>query len=926
MRAYDSPTQTIEEMEAKLLLTTDPQRRLELQAVSAFASYILGIPEELYRYREPAYEEALAHGRTDLAVIFSCTTGYGYQLERKMETAKGYIDLCEKHAYEAEDNFLLPFALENKAFYYLDNGKSSLALSTILSAVEHIGQTDLFFYYHIQNSKAVMLDTLGYSDQAVPLLHESLDFFKKQGSRYFTFLVRFNLSKAKDQSRDIESLIQNFEAMLKIELAEGDDRLMAYPYQTLAQLYVDAGRLSEAINMATLSIGHFRKNREPSMVAASQTTLMEARLKQEETEMAARILKTIDVDVLKNYLLITNYYKVAAEVEKASGNLEKTIDYYKKLAEYSEISRKKDMESEIAKVRTQLDLQTETLRTQLAQTQLSNQKNAFIRNLIIIVVSSITLMIVYLLYLNRKSQKTLALMVQERTRDIRAILDTINQGVVTIESPEKLSFGIERSKAFQESLGFQFETIPELLKHSQLKADEINQVVEALRASIDHDELAFDCNEHLLPRSLTIQHQGKLMDLELEWVKMYSQTGDSVEKILLSIKDLTEMHALELEKEQQRYESALIHSIIKMGDRYFSTLFQKISLYITDSIKTCLLLSQQTQDDMQQGLREIFLNIHTAKGLARSVGLVELSSQCHEAEEQLDLLLNQETKDITNLQSKLLTLEQSLSDLQSFCEAKLSWDLTETKISFPRDTILAGLQFLESYLEEQGVVSRKVQSFLATLERFSQCELRQILLGFQDELESLARKLKKEVPHLKFLGPPIAFNELGETVIHSIFTHVFRNAMDHGIERPAIRESQGKPPRGTITIDCRIRLDILYIDISDDGYGLQVKQIEEIARQRNLINEKRKYAEKDIVQLIFEAGFSSRDEITSISGRGVGMAAIRSYLNEQGGSALIILGESQSGDQYRPFTLQLQIPRELWWESFQTTQQLQMPA
>jgi len=117
--------------------------------------------------------------------------------------------------------------------------------------------------------------------------------------------------------------------------------------------------------------------------------------------------------------------------------------------------------------------------------------------------------------------------------------------------------------------------------------------------------------------------------------------------------------------------------------------------------------------------------------------------------------------------------------------------------------------------------------------------------------------------------------------------HMIRNAVDHGIEPPAVRQKIKKPPVGTITFRATHQGSNILIEVQDDGAGLDRQRIIETARKRKLATELDKLSEHDVFQLIFEPGFSTASEVSDLSGRGVGMDVVRRNVQALRGSVHI---------------------------------------
>jgi two-component system chemotaxis sensor kinase CheA len=137
--------------------------------------------------------------------------------------------------------------------------------------------------------------------------------------------------------------------------------------------------------------------------------------------------------------------------------------------------------------------------------------------------------------------------------------------------------------------------------------------------------------------------------------------------------------------------------------------------------------------------------------------------------------------------------------------------------------------------------------------------------------------------------------------------HIVRNAADHGIETAAEREAARKPPRGTVRLDAYHEADHVVIEISDDGRGLDRKKILRRAIENGILRTEDTglLNDSDIMNLIFAPGLSTADEITEISGRGVGLDVVKAAVDNLKGSIEL---ESELG---RGTTFRLMVPLTL---------------
>lgn len=152
---------------------------------------------------------------------------------------------------------------------------------------------------------------------------------------------------------------------------------------------------------------------------------------------------------------------------------------------------------------------------------------------------------------------------------------------------------------------------------------------------------------------------------------------------------------------------------------------------------------------------------------------------------------------------------------------------------------------------------------------------------FPRVVRDLSGKLGKQV-ELKTSGET---TELDKSLIERIadpLTHLIRNSLDHGIESPENRVAAGKSPVGTITLKAYHQGGNIVIEVGDDGAGLPRNKILAKARERGLpVSDQ--MSDQEVFNLIFEAGFSTADQVTDVSGRGVGMDVVRRNIQSMGG-------------------------------------------
>lgn len=189
-----------------------------------------------------------------------------------------------------------------------------------------------------------------------------------------------------------------------------------------------------------------------------------------------------------------------------------------------------------------------------------------------------------------------------------------------------------------------------------------------------------------------------------------------------------------------------------------------------------------------------------------------------------------------------------------------------------RSRLAAGTEILASHTRElqENVMSIRMQPVKSVFSRMPRV------------VRDLSKQLGKKV-NLVMIGEA---TEVDKTVIEEIadpLTHMIRNSLDHGIESVEERRKAGKPEEGTIKLRAEHRGGRIIIEIEDDGKGIPTDKILAKAIEKGLVRADAKLSEDEVVNLIFHPGFSTAEQVTNVSGRGVGMDVVRKNIQALGG-------------------------------------------
>jgi two-component system chemotaxis sensor kinase CheA len=207
---------------------------------------------------------------------------------------------------------------------------------------------------------------------------------------------------------------------------------------------------------------------------------------------------------------------------------------------------------------------------------------------------------------------------------------------------------------------------------------------------------------------------------------------------------------------------------------------------------------------------------------------------------------------------------------------------------------------LASIQEGMAQLAHNTRDLQESVMRIRMLPISFVFSRFPRLVRDTSKKLGKEI-ELKLLGEQ---TELDKTVMEKIsdpMVHLVRNSMDHGLETPEDRIAAGKSAKGILTLNAYHQGGNVVVEITDDGKGLNTNKIKQKAIENGLIKESDDLSEQEINELIFEPGFSTADQVSDLSGRGVGMDVVRRNIQALNGTVEL---ESRPGEG-STFTIRL---------------------
>jgi two-component system chemotaxis sensor kinase CheA len=367
--------------------------------------------------------------------------------------------------------------------------------------------------------------------------------------------------------------------------------------------------------------------------------------------------------------------------------------------------------------------------------------------------------------------------------------------------------------------------------------------------------------------------------IKLNYFAMRNKEEELSNIVVVATEDTAEMKTKAL-FDEQKDKVDMILTILSRKDAFLR--FVKESKKIIKYFET---YSVNNDPDYEQAK----YYLHTLKGNFSLFSVTTVSKFCHEIENSI---MKDETDDFNLMVVELL---QRIKDFLTFASKLVGHNL------------LGNEEFLEVSQEQVNALGDLIKTgrfeelFNLYNEMFVYKTIEELFTSYEESTVQLAQSLGKELnPFVYethgFKIDPTPFNGVIGTLVH-----LFRNIADHALENPSTREAAGKNRVGTI------RVEVLPVDsvdgeeyfclaISDDGKGIDHNIIAKVLKEKGLWDDWKQYQPEYLVSAIFEDGFSTSEQVTDLSGRGVGMSAIKDEIISLGGKIKIktVVGEGTS--------------------------------
>ena len=500
---------------------------------------------------------------------------------------------------------------------------------------------------------------------------------------------------------------------------------------------------------------------------------------------------------------------------------------------------------------------------------------------------------------NKVAQRTKELSTKQQ--EISAIFKSVPTGVVVIEKNGQIGheYSRETEKIFEtENLGtLQFSNF--LIDVSNLSEDEKERSRQVINTCLGEPSLTFELNKGNLPKEYMIHMSDKNKFIQINWSYIIDEERN-IDKILACINDVTQFKILEQESHNQREKLKIFNSIMNLDAQQYASysqgmfsLLEKLREIIEENINF-------NKENLEGALRYL----HTIKGNSRTYGFTGICDITHHIESRICENKNHITQDwfrnqmveLDNRWKKITDMARRIQNFSKGMSAKCgSLVLTDIDVQ----DLLADLEICKQSSKPN------LNGIIDNIKQLRACSFADTIEPCLQELKILCEEHEKGLPEVCIKGRKTFIKSEYINQFQDIFGHLFKNSFSHGF-------LESKSDSFVIYIDIEKEQEGFHIYYQDSGPGINIKKLRDKVKTLGDLPEQDLDDLQVLANLIWESGVSTKDKITEVAGRGIGMDAVKFFIEELGGGVAVNLLEPEVNNSgFIKFKLDIYFPRQI---------------
>ncbi|WP_162462939.1 ATP-binding protein [Paenibacillus psychroresistens] len=479
-----------------------------------------------------------------------------------------------------------------------------------------------------------------------------------------------------------------------------------------------------------------------------------------------------------------------------------------------------------------------------------------------------------IIHWNHSLEKT----VEQRTLAIRNLLDSAGQGFMSFGADLIISdeHSVECNRIFNQEVAR--NSLPELLYPNDVEEQKLlKSILDEYfqEQDVNAKELIFS----LLPAEVYIQQ----IPIQLDYKIIEDNQEMKSEALMVVLTDISEKRLLEHKMDAERHLLKMVVKVVTNYDDFVEMVREYEHFYQTELYEFL-----HTRGTLEQHILTIFKKVHTLKGNCGLMYLIHVAPNLHLMEEQLSNLLKQK---------ELITSEKFIELIASFPmkqwldeDIALLQDILGDEFLQDEQTNVIVID-LEKLIEFEYKIAKllkedKDKTLLLELRKWRYKPVRTFFRSYPEFIQRLADREGIFIHPLVIEGgdtlvDPEWFQPFARTLIHTL-----RNVIVHGIEDSEERIDAGKEQYGTIQFKIQMAEEQIHLTISDDGRGIDLEHIRTklVEKGQSESDDAKQLSDDELLEFIFAEEFSTKQEVSDLAGRGVGLSAVKSAVEILGGA------------------------------------------